>query len=93
MSSGALRFHPGRAAVHLSSKILRFRLQGSIMKRLTLSEALAAGRLGEFAGQAEADGVGPADRTMFDALVGRITAPQPAGQTYRSRGGGSKRGK
>ena len=61
--------------------------------RLTLSEALASGRLDEFAAQAEADGVGPADRAQFEALVGTLTAPQPEDQTSRSRGDGSKRGK
>ena len=61
--------------------------------RLTLSEALASGRLDEFAAQAEADGVGPADRAQFEALVARITAPPPEDQTSRSRDGGSKRGK
>lgn len=37
--------------------------------RLTLAEAIAAGRLDDFAAQAEADGVGPADRAQFDAMV------------------------
>jgi hypothetical protein len=60
---------------------------------LTLSEALETGRLQEFIDQAEAAGVGPADRSMFDDLVGRVTAPQPEGQTSRSRGAGSKSGK
>lgn len=60
---------------------------------MTLAEALATGRLEEFAAQAEADGIGPADLAQFEALVGRVTAPQPAGRTSRSRGGGSKRGK
>ncbi len=59
--------------------------------RLTLSEALASGRLDEFAAQAEADGVGPADRTQFEALVGTLTAPQPEDQTSHLRGDGSKR--
>jgi hypothetical protein len=63
------------------------------MNRLTLSEALASGRLDDFAAQAEAEGVGPADRAQFEALVGRITAPQPEGQTSRSPAHGSKRGK
>lgn len=59
--------------------------------RLTLSEALASGRLGDFAEQAEADGVGPADRAQFEALVGTLTAPQPEDQTSHSRDGGSRR--
>jgi hypothetical protein len=60
---------------------------------MTLAEALATGRLDEFAAQAEAAGVGPADRTLFEALIGKVTEPQPEGQTSRSRDGGSKRGK
>ena len=60
---------------------------------LTLADALAQNRLPEFIAQAEANGVGPADRAQFDSMVGRITAPPPEGQTFRSRGGGSKRGK
>lgn len=63
------------------------------MERLTLAAALATDRLDDFVAQAESDGIGPADRTVFDTLVGRITAPQPEGQTSRSRGGGSKRRK
>lgn len=63
------------------------------MDRLSLAEAIAGDRLEEFVTQAEAQGIGPADRPMFDTLVGRITAPQPEGQTSHSRGGGSKRGK
>jgi len=60
---------------------------------ITLAEALAEGRLEEFAAQAEAEGVGPADRAQFEVLVGTLTAPQPEDQTSRSRGDGSKRGK
>ena len=63
------------------------------MGTLTLSEALKAGKLGEFAAQAEADGIGPADCAQFDALVGRVTAPLPEGQTFHSPVRGSKRGK
>ena len=62
------------------------------MTRLTLAQAIAEDRLQDFAAQAEADGVGPADRCQFDAMVGRITAPLPEGQTSRSPGHGSKRG-
>lgn len=61
--------------------------------RLTLSEALAHGRIQEFIEQAEAERIGPADRAQFEALVGRVTVPLPEGQTSRSRGHGSKRGK
>lgn len=63
------------------------------MTELSLAEALASGRLEEFAEQAEANGVGPADRAQFEALVGTLTAPQPEDQTSRSRGGDLKRGK
>ena len=61
--------------------------------KLKLNLALAENRLQDFAAQAEADGIGPADRTQFDALVGRVTAPLPEGQTFRSPVRGSKRGK
>ena len=63
------------------------------MRHLTLAEALASDRLSDFAEQAEADGIGPADRSQFDAMVGRITAPLPEGQTSRSPAPGSSRGK
>ena len=63
------------------------------MADLTLSQAIKLNRLPEFAAQAEAQGIGPADRAQFEALVGTLTAPQPEDQTSRSRGGGSKRGK
>ena len=59
---------------------------------ITLSEALEQDRLEEFIEQAEAEGVGPADRAQFEALVGRVTAPQPEDQTSRSPGSGAKRG-
>lgn len=58
------------------------------MNRLALSQALRDGRLDDFAAQAEADGVGHADRAQFDRLVRRITAPQQEDQTSHSRGGG-----
>lgn len=61
--------------------------------RLTLSEAIALGRIADFAAQAEADGIGPADRAQFDVLAGRVTAPLPEGQTSHSPVRGSKRGK
>ena len=63
------------------------------MRHLTLAEALASDRLSDFAEQAEADGIGPADRSQFDAMVGRITAPLPVDQTSRSPGPGSSRGR
>jgi len=64
-----------------------------MMARISLSEALAANRLSDFIAQAEADGIGPIDRSEFDAMVGRVTAPQPEGQTSRSRGSGGSRGR
>lgn len=63
------------------------------MDRITLADALAFDRLEDFAAQAEAEGIGPADREQFEALIGTLTAPQPEDQTSRSRGDGSKRGK
>lgn len=63
------------------------------MTILTLAEAIEQDRLPEFAAQAEADGIGPADRAQFEALVGTLTAPQPEDQTSRSRAHGSKREK
>jgi hypothetical protein len=60
---------------------------------ITLSEALSSDRLDEFVAQAEAAGIGPADRAQFEDLVKRVTAPQPEGQTSRSRGAGYSRGK
>ena len=63
------------------------------MERLSLADALASDRLEDFIAQAEADGIGPADRAQFDALMGRVTAPLPEGQTSRSRARGGSRGK
>lgn len=40
--------------------------------RLTLAEAIESGDLEPFIRQAEAEGVGPADRDQFEAMVGRI---------------------
>ena len=60
---------------------------------LPLSTALAENRLDEFVALAEAEGVGPADRVQFDNLVERVTAPQPEGQTSRSRARVGSRGK
>ena len=60
---------------------------------LTLAEALKSGRLSDFVDQAERQGLGPADRAQFEEVVGRVTAPQPEGQTSHSPVRGSKRGK
>lgn len=51
------------------------------MNRLSLADALALSRLDAFIEQAEADGVGLANKAEFEALVGRITAPLPTNQT------------
>ena len=63
------------------------------MTKLTLAQAITSGRVNDFAAQAEAEGIGPADRSQFDAMVGRITAPLPVDQTSRSPVRGSTRGK
>lgn len=63
------------------------------MNKLSLADALASDRLEDFVSQAEAEGIGPADRAQFEALVGTLTAPQPEDRTSLSRGDGSKRGK
>lgn len=60
---------------------------------MTLAEALKTGQLEAFISQAETEGIGPADRAQFEAMMGRITAPQPEDQTSRSPARGSKRGK
>jgi hypothetical protein len=60
---------------------------------LTLNEALQSGRLDDFIAQAEAEGVANADEEAFAALMGRVTAPLPEGQTFHSPVRGSKRGK
>ena len=63
------------------------------MHRLSLADALASDRLDDFIEEAEAEGIGHADRAQFEALVGRVIAPQPEGQTFRSPAPGSKHGK
>jgi hypothetical protein len=60
---------------------------------LTLHEAIESGKLADFAAQAEAQGICPANRAQFDALLGAVTAPQQEDQTSRSRARGSSRGK
>lgn len=61
--------------------------------RITLADALATDDLEAFISQAESEGVGPAARDQFDAMVGRVTAPQPEDQTSRSPAHGSTPGK
>jgi len=63
------------------------------MSKLTLAQAIANGDLEAFVRQAEADGIGPADRDQFDRLLDRVTVPQQADQTSRSRAGGGSPGK
>ena len=61
---------------------------------LTLSAAVKAGRLEEFAAQEEKRGVGPVDRNAFDALTATLVkAPQSEGRTSRSSSGGGSTGK
>lgn len=62
------------------------------MERLNLAEALASNRLDDFAAQAEADGIGPADRAQFDDLM-KVTVPPPEDQTSRSPDPDCSRGK
>lgn len=60
---------------------------------LNLSRAINEGLLDEFVTQAEAEGIGPADRAQFEKIVGRVTAPQPEDQTSRSPAGDCSHGK
>ena len=53
--------------------------------RLTLSEAVATGRLRDFVAQETRRGVGSADTNVFDQTVRRVvTEPKSEGQTSRS---------
>ena len=61
--------------------------------KVTLSQALSEGRLADFVLQAEAEGIGPADRAQFDKMVGRVTAPLPEDQTSRLPAGDCSHGK
>lgn len=61
--------------------------------RLTLNDALASGRLSDFIDQAEADGIGPADRDIFAEMVGCVTTPPPEDQTSHSHARDGSRGK
>jgi len=60
---------------------------------LSLRQALDEGRLEDFVRQAEQQNIGPADRSQFEALLGRVTAPQPEDQTSRSPARGGSGGK
>lgn len=56
------------------------------MKRVTLSDAIAAGDLEPFIRQAETDGVGPVNGKAFNLVSSTvIKAPRPARRTSRSR--------
>jgi hypothetical protein len=63
------------------------------MSELSLSEALASKRLEDFVAQAEKQGVGPAIRSDFDAMLGSITAPLQEDQTSHSPAHDLKPGK
>ena len=63
------------------------------MNSISLSDALASGRLDEFVAQAESAGIGPADRAQFEKMVGRVTAPQPEDQTSHLPAGDYLHGK
>jgi len=64
------------------------------MKQLSLSEAIKARNLEEFARQQELSGIGPIDRKDFDHLLSKtIKAPRLARRTSRSRHAGGSDGK
>lgn len=60
---------------------------------MTLAEAIASGDLESFIRQAEDQGIGPADPSLFGKIVERVTAPLPSGQTSRLPARGGLRGK
>jgi hypothetical protein len=63
------------------------------MERISLADALASGDLESFIQQEEAAGR-VADREAFERRLGAlIKAPQPSGQTSRSRARGGSRGR
>jgi hypothetical protein len=61
--------------------------------KITLADALATNRLSDFATQAESEGVGPANRSQFEKMVGRVTAPLSEGQTSHLPAGDCSHGK
>jgi hypothetical protein len=63
------------------------------MAGISLRNAFDSNQLETFIAQVEAAGFGNADRLPFEAMVGRVTAPQPEGQISRSPAPGSKHGK
>lgn len=61
---------------------------------LTLSEAQKSGRLEEFIAQQKAEGIGPIDRSEFDALLSKvIKAQRPKDRTLHSASGENSSGK
>lgn len=50
-------------------------MRDKLPERLSLAAALESGRLADFVLQAEAEGIGPADRSQFDALMKNVTGP------------------
>jgi hypothetical protein len=61
---------------------------------LTLDEALKTNNLAAFIAQAEAQGVADADLQEFELVMSAVVkAPQPEGQTSRSRAGDCSHGK
>jgi hypothetical protein len=57
-------------------------------EQLSLSAAIKEGRLPDFIAQEEARGVGPIDRSEFDALTAALVkAPQSGDQTSHSASG------
>lgn len=65
------------------------------MSGLTLSQAIASGRLEDFISQAEREGVGAVSEADFAAAIAGLilTEPPPEGRTSRSPARGSSRGK
>ena len=63
------------------------------MKPISLAVALSSGRLADFVDQAEAEGIGPADRAQFEKMVERVTAPLPEDQTSHLPAGDCSHGK
>ncbi len=58
------------------------------MALLSLADAKANGRLSDFIAQEESRGVGPVDRSEFDALTAALVkAPQSEDQTSHSASG------
>jgi hypothetical protein len=64
------------------------------VNRLSLSEAVVAGRLPDFIVQEEARGIGPIDRAEFDGAVSKLIKERQSGdRTSRSSSAGNSSGK